>query len=134
MPAEAAPGISILANSIFSNYAAQISSPGPKPTIDSVTTAGSTTTIRLGLAAIASTAYRIEVFASPVCESVTSAGIEHGEGKTFLGAKSVTTDASGNANLSISVATVAPGSIVTATATNLTGGQTSPFSHCATTP
>ena len=121
------PGISIFANSIFSNYAAQISSPGPKPTIDSVITAGSTTTIRLGLAAIASTAYRIEVFTSPVCETSLQGEIEPGEGKTFLGAKSVATDASGNASLSISVATVAPGSIVTATATNLTGGQTSPF-------
>ena len=124
------PGVSILGNSIFSNYQTQISSPGPKPTIDSVTTAGSTTTIDLGLAGVASTAYRIEIFASPLCEF----GQPPGAGKTFLGAKSVTTNASGNASLSIAVAAVAPGRILTATATNLKSGQTSSFSQCTTAP
>ena len=56
---------------------------------------------------------------------------QNGEGETFLGSASVTTDANGNATLPLF--TAAAGLIVTATATSSTN-DTSEFSACVTVP
>jgi parallel beta-helix repeat protein len=70
-----------------------------------------------------STDFWIEFFTNDVCDPEG-----YGEGQTFLGAITVFTDGSGDAVFALEVP-VSPGSIVTATATNL-AGSTSEFSAC----
>jgi hypothetical protein len=71
-------------------------------------------------------AFTVELFASPVCEP---GGF--GEGQTFLGSTSVTTDASGSASFDVLLAATVPtGSLVTATATLELLGATSEHSAC----
>jgi len=122
-----ASGMSILGNSIFANYGGGTLSDETRPQVDSLTTADSTTKVRLRLTGAA--AYRLELFVSPDRETPGNA-----QGKRFLAAKSVTTDGAGSAAAAISVPALAPDQAVTATATNLDTGQTSPFSTCAATP
>jgi len=98
----------------------------PPPTITSVTTAGGTTTIKLHLASFAgSTSFRVEVFTSPTCQLSS--------GKTFLAAKTATTNGSGDADLTIAVPARPPGESITATATRA-NGDTSLYGLCTTTP
>ena len=105
--------------------------PGPNnfqnfPLISSVTSSGSSTIVTGMLQSAPNTVYTIEFFSNP---SADPSG--YGQGQTFLGATSVTTDASGNATLSAANATlpvaVAAGSFVSATATD-PQGDTSEFS------
>jgi parallel beta-helix repeat protein len=71
--------------------------------------------------------YTIEVFVSPAGSCDPSG---YGEGKKFLGAKVVTTNAAGNASFSLtSSAAFSAGQVITATATDSTG-STSEFSRC----
>ena len=73
----------------------------------------------------ATTGYVIEFFNNAACD-----GSGNGEGKTYLG--SVTTgitDGSGNVFFTFNPATLSPGDIVTATATD-SNGNTSEFSQC----
>ena len=70
-----------------------------------------------------SSAFRIEFFGNTACDASGN-----GEGATFLGSTSVTTDGSGNA--AIALFTSAPGQFVTATATD-SSNNTSEFSSCA---
>ena len=71
--------------------------------------------------------YRLEFFANPACD-----GSGYGEGKTFIGFQSVTTDGSGNASFNAAFAALPAGqSVVTATATDA-AGNTSEFSQCVT--
>jgi hypothetical protein len=131
-------GDSILGNSIFTNYRFGIeltdgNDNQPPPTISSVHTGGSNTTIVAALAGVAaSTAFRVEFFVNPNCDPWSIYGI--GEVETFLGAKSVTTDGAGSATASLGVPALPPGEAVTATATNLATNDTSYFSLCGTTP
>ena len=129
-------GDSILRNSIFDNAGVGISLVAngndlqPAPKITGVTTGGGTTTIKAKLTGSASnTAFRIEVFSNPSCDPSNK-----GEGKTFLAAKTITTDATGSKHVSIAVPALPPGLAITETATNQTNGDTSAFSTCATTP
>ncbi|HVS11520.1 MAG TPA: hypothetical protein VMS76_16750 [Planctomycetota bacterium] len=70
--------------------------------------------------------FTIEVFASPGCDP---SGF--GEGQVFLGATGVTTDAAGDADIDVQLASTAPaGWLVTATATAEPQGSTSEFSAC----
>jgi hypothetical protein len=72
------------------------------------------------------TQYTIEFFASAECDPSGA-----GEGERFLGAITVNTDAAGDALIDAGLdAIVAPGEVATATATNRTTGDTSPFSLC----
>lgn len=72
-----------------------------------------------------STAFRVELFANAACDP---SGF--GEGQTFLGFTTVTTNPSGNATFSaIFVPSVAVGKLITATATD-PNGNTSEFSQC----
>ena len=89
---------------------------------------GGNTTISGSLNSTASTTFRIEFFSSP-----TGDASGHGEGQTFLGATTVTTDTSGNASFSTTLTgiSVATGYAVSATATVDLGsgnyGSTSEF-------
>jgi trimeric autotransporter adhesin len=83
------------------------------------------TTVQGSLNSAASTTFRLEFFANPSCDSSG-----HGEGKTFLEARSVTTDASGNVGFNFTLSpTTANGQFITATATD-PAGNTSEFSSC----
>jgi hypothetical protein len=69
--------------------------------------------------------FTIDLYASEACDPSG-----HGEGSSWIGSDAVTTDASGDAVFSITLATAAPvGSHITATATDA-GGSTSEFSQC----
>ena len=71
--------------------------------------------------------YRLEFFANPACD-----GSGYGEGKTFIGFQSVSTDGSGNASFNATFAALPAGqAVVTATATDA-AGNTSEFSQCLT--
>ncbi len=71
--------------------------------------------------------YRLEFFANPSCDPSG-----YGEGKTFIGFQSVTTDGSGNASFNATFAALPAGqSVVTSTATD-SAGNTSEFSQCLT--
>ncbi|MBK9093635.1 MAG: right-handed parallel beta-helix repeat-containing protein [Anaerolineae bacterium] len=72
-----------------------------------------------------SQSYRLEFFASPTCDPSG-----YGEGGTFLGATTATTNASGNAAFSATFVNAVPaGDQMTATATD-PNGNTSEFSRC----
>ena len=75
------------------------------------------------------TAIRIEFFAS---DNADPTG--YGEGRTFLGAVTVTTSASGQAPISLTLPTrLAAGQVISATATDV-AGNTSEFSKDVTVP
>ena len=77
------------------------------------------------LNSIPNTTFRVEFFGNTVCDASGN-----GEGATFLGASSITTDANGNAT--IPLFTAAAGQFVTATATD-SSNNTSEFSACVLT-
>ncbi len=87
------------------------------PVLDSV----NGTTIQGRLNSTANRTFRLEFFSNTSLD-----GSGYGEGKTYLGSLDVTTDGSGNASFSFSQAAV--DGQVTATATDLTTGDTSEFS------
>lgn len=68
--------------------------------------------------------FRIEYFLNDACNSAGN-----GEGKTFVGTRTVQTDPSGNANADASFAAIASGQVITATATDA-ADNTSEFSKC----
>jgi hypothetical protein len=86
---------------------------------------GASTFVRGFINSRPNTAYTIDVYRTPTCES---SGF--GEGREWLGATSTTTNAFGNALWSTTVTTTVPlGEFVTATATD-PSGNTSEFSEC----
>ncbi len=97
------------------------------PDLTSASAEGGTTTVEGSLSSQANETYRIEFFSSPACDPSG-----YGEGEVFLGATSETTNGAGlvpfTAELPVSVA---PGDVVTATATD-EGNNTSEFSACVT--
>ena len=69
------------------------------------------------------TTFAIDLYSNP-----TGATNNHGEGRTFLGTFDINTDASGDHFFTLSVTVnVAPGQAISATATDLTTGETSEF-------
>ena len=148
---ETSVGNSILGNSIFANDSVGIdlggtfsldsdgvtlndlgdTDTGPNnrqnfPVLVSATSAGSTT-VHGTLNSAANTAYRLEFFASPAADPTG-----YGEGQTFLGAASVTTDNGGNASFTVPLdMAVSAGIVVTATATD-PANNTSEFSQAVT--
>jgi len=98
------------------------------PTITSVTTGATNTTVQVSLSSAGTDSIRFEAFVSPTCDPSGA-----GEGETFLAAKTVA-PSGGTAATGISVPKLAPGQAVTATATDVTTRDTSAFSVCATTP
>ena len=69
--------------------------------------------------------FRVEFFSNPTCEASG-----HGEGETFIGSTTVSTDGSCNASINVTLPSVVPvGQFITATATDA-DGNTSEFSNC----
>lgn len=96
------------------------------PLIGSVSGTSSSTTVQGTLSSQASQVFTLEFFASPTCDPTG-----YGEGKTYLGATNVMTDASGNAAFSVTLPVgPSPNSVLTATATQNATGNTSEFSAC----
>jgi hypothetical protein len=77
------------------------------------------------LNSVANETFRIEFFSVPIADA---AG---GEGRTFIGATEVTTDASGNATFQV-IVNVPEGTIISSTATRLSTKDTSEFSNNVT--
>ena len=99
------------------------------PVISQATSAGVLgTTINGTLNSAAGTDFHLDFYSSPSCDP---SGF--GEGQVYVGAQDVTTDGSGNAPFSAAFpsVTVAPGDVVSATATD-PAGNTSEFAQCAT--
>jgi hypothetical protein len=96
------------------------------PVLTSASTSGSGTTLTGTLNSVASTAFRIEFFASA---GPDPSGF--GQGQTYLGFLNVTTDGSGNASFIASGLPALPTgqNYLTTTTTNLTTGDTSEFAQ-----
>jgi hypothetical protein len=92
-----------------------------------VLTGGGNINIAGTLNSTANTSFRVEFFTSGTCDP---SGF--GEGGSLVGPASVTTDAAGDAsfNMNISPTDISVGNFITATATNMTTGDTSEFSQC----
>jgi hypothetical protein len=129
-------GIAILHNSLFDNARLGIAlqSGGNDdqvaPVITSLTTTTDTAAIKGTLTgATPNAAHRIEAFVSPACD-----GSGTGEGRRFIGTVTLTTNAAGDGSFTLEIRALAPGQVVTATATRNGGpASTSQFSACATT-
>ena len=93
------------------------------------TIAGSTTTVNITLNSTPNTTFRIELFKNSAADSTG-----YGEGQTYFGFATLTTDASGNASNGLGfVSSALPlGSIISATATSATNNSTSEFSQAVT--
>jgi CSLREA domain-containing protein len=80
------------------------------------------TTIAGSLNSTASTQFRIELFLT------VADGSGHGEGQVLLAAQNITTNSSGNKSFSFTLSGLAPGHVLSATATAVTAESTSEFS------
>src|SRR5437868_1961325 len=95
------------------------------PVLSSAVSGGSTTTITGTLNSAAGTTFTIDFYSSSICDPSG-----RGEGQTFLGSTTITTDSSCNASINATLAVVVPaGNVLTATATD-PNGNTSEFSNC----
>jgi hypothetical protein len=127
-----AAGVSILGNSIYNNPGGGIdlrSGANDNQVPPLLTSAGSSdngTTISGTLASVPNTAFRLEFFSNP---ALAPSG--YGQGQTYLGFATVTTDSSGNATFTATgLAALPAGQVVlAATATNLSTNDTSGFSR-----
>jgi Bacterial Ig-like domain (group 1)/Right handed beta helix region len=97
------------------------------PVLTSASQSGGNTSVAGTLNSTPSTTYRLEFFGNVVCDP---SGF--GEGETFLGSGSVTTNAAGTASFSFTFA-ASGGTFITATATDPLG-NTSEFSACSAAP
>ena len=96
------------------------------PVITKVTNDGVKTYVKGTLTSVASKTFQIDLFVSPSCDPSGN-----GEGASFLGSKTVTTDVVGNARYTIVVPIVSAGQSLTTLATRNDTGDTSQFSGCA---
>ena len=98
------------------------------PVLTSAVTGGGTgVTVAGTLDSAASAAFRVEFFSNTACDPSGN-----GEGETFLGATTATTDGSGTAVFVVGLTkAVSPGAFITATATD-PANNTSEFSACQT--
>ena len=116
-------------NSIYGNTGLGIDEGLPNvnqffPILTSATSSSSGTTITGTLQSVASTTFRVEFFANAAMDPSG-----YGQGQTYLGFATVSTDGSGNASFSATFTTEVPrGFFVSATATDLSAGNTSEFS------
>jgi hypothetical protein len=92
------------------------------PVLSSATRTGDKTTIKGTLDSTLLKTFTIQFFSSPLADSSG-----HGEGKKYLGQKSVTTDVNGNASFTATTPVVPAGQVVSATATKQATGDTSEF-------
>ncbi|MBI1761073.1 MAG: hypothetical protein HYR56_06510 [Acidobacteria bacterium] len=95
------------------------------PVLTAATSTASNTTLQGTLNSVANTSFTLEFFANPACDASGN-----GEGKTFIGALPVTTNAGCTASFNFTFPSAVPvGQFVTATATD-PAGNTSEFSAC----
>jgi hypothetical protein len=95
------------------------------PVLNTAVSNGTNTVVRGTLNSIANATFNLQFFSNATCDSSGN-----GEGQTFLGSASVTTDTNGNASFNSPLPNaVAPGQFITATATDA-AGNTSEFSAC----
>jgi hypothetical protein len=93
------------------------------PELATAASTGASVSISGNLNSTSTSTFRIEFFANAALDPTG-----YGEGETYLGFADVTTDAAGDANFSITLASTVPvGHFITATATNA-AGSTSEFS------
>jgi hypothetical protein len=143
-------GITISANRIFNNQGGNLSAflgidlnsdgvtpndpgdgdNGPNrlqnfPVLTSAASDGSTITIEGTLNSVPSESFTIEFFANAACDPSG-----HGEAEFFLGSVQAMTDAQGNASFSAMLEWDQQGSVISATATRLSTGDTSELSAC----
>ena len=136
-----AGGVTILSNEIFANGALGIDSDfdgvslngsedpdvlPPFPTLANAAAVRTGTAVEGTIDHPAGRDVRIEFFASSTCDNSG-----HGEGKTSLGALTLTAPG-GQAAFGARVAAAAAGQVITATATDLDFHRTSEFSRCLT--
>ena len=96
------------------------------PVLTSASMNGSTTSVAGTLNSAASTTYEVDLFANPSCDASG-----YGEGKTYLGSTSVTTDVNGNGSFTrTGLPATTPGQMITATTSDTALGVTSEFSAC----
>lgn len=93
------------------------------PVLTSALVSGGTTAVSGSLDSTPNTSFLIELFAN-----ATGDASGHGEGQLSIGSTNVTTNGAGNATFNVALPGVAAGSIISATATNLTTNDTSEFS------
>jgi parallel beta-helix repeat protein len=98
------------------------------PVLGSAGSSGATTSVAGTLNSAASSTFRVEFFASVLCDSSGN-----GEARFFLGSADVATDAAGNAPIDALLPVAARGPFVAATATDA-AGNTSEFSACVMIP
>jgi len=97
------------------------------PILSAPLSSGSTVTVAGALNSMPSTTFRLEFFANAAADPSG-----HGEGERFIGATSVSTDATGNVAFEVGFsASVAAGQFISATATD-PDGNTSEFSRVET--
>lgn len=97
------------------------------PVLTSAITSGNSTTITGTLDSLATGPFSIEFFSN---DSADSSGF--GEGQTYLGSTTVTTNGSGHASFSVTLPGSTSGKLITATATDAVG-NTSEFSQVLAT-
>jgi CSLREA domain-containing protein len=95
------------------------------PTLTSAVKSGTNTTVNGTFSGAANTQFFIEFFQNTTCDASGA-----GEGETYIGFASPTTNGAGSASYSFSSATLNVGDIITATATNASELSTSEFSVC----
>ncbi|MDQ4120238.1 MAG: hypothetical protein M3209_02075 [Acidobacteriota bacterium] len=86
---------------------------------------GGSTTISGSLNSLSNTQFAIDFYANTACDDSGN-----GEGATYLGSTTVTTDNSSNASFNQTFSTTSSSQFITATATNTATGDTSEFSAC----
>jgi CSLREA domain-containing protein len=119
-------GIDLGATGITANDSPEADGFQNFPTITGAVSSPVSATITGSLASTASTTFNVDLFESPTCDASGN-----GEGRTYLGTTTVTTGGAGTGSFKASVASIATGHVVTATATD-PSGNTSEFSVCKT--
>jgi CSLREA domain-containing protein len=120
----------VVANSIHDNGSLGIHNSSPfvaPPTLRRAVKSGTNTTVSGTFSGAPSTTFFIEFFRNAVCD-----GSGAGEGQTFIGFASPTTNGAGTASFSFSTTVLNVEDIVTATATSTSTLSTSEFSVCKT--
>lgn len=96
------------------------------PVLTSADSDGTSLQIAGSLNSAASRDFAVDFYTGAACDPSGN-----GQGRTYIGSVAVTTDASGDAPIAVSLpASAAAGDIVTATATEVATGNTSEFSAC----
>ncbi len=99
------------------------------PVLTAVTRGAASTTFAGTLTSTPNRDFSIEFFSNGACDPLL-----HGEGQFFWGSVVVRTDAGGRASFSATLVATDPGDYFTATARDLTSGNTSEFSECLFVP